>query len=217
MKYQSETITEQSPGGDGRYALALEWIEPLVLPKAVVYDLGQNMENNVFDRHDRRLFGVDLRGTGDADLRYPFPIASDAADGVIAMEILEHMKDRTDDPLQTFCYSGAKTLLCESFRILKPGGWFLLTTPNLSQYAAVWRLACGDAPAWVEHCREYAWNEISPMLLKVGFQIEQIESVLPFYEEQCPAEFANLLDRLCPNVPRLPVIFALSRKPLVTA
>jgi SAM-dependent methyltransferase len=215
MKYQAETITEQSPGGDGRYALALEWIEPLVQARAVVYDLGQNMQDNPFDRHVRRLFDVDLRGTGDADLRYPFPIADGVADGVIAMEILEHMKDRREDPLQTFCYSGAKTLLRESYRILKPGGWFLLTTPNLCQYAAIWGLARGESPAWVEYQREYAWREIAPLLEAAGFRIERLQAVLPHYEEQCPPEFAAVLDQLCPDVPRLPVIFALARKPEV--
>jgi SAM-dependent methyltransferase len=122
------------------------------------------------------------------------------------------MKDRRDDPLQTFTYSGAKTLLRESHRILKPGGWLLLTTPNLAAYGAIWRLACGESPAWVEHQREYAWNEVPRLLEEAGFRLERLEAALPFYEEQCPAEFAALLDRLCPDVPRLPTIFALARK-----
>lgn len=90
----------------------------------------------VHDRYDL-LVGIDFiplaRSDFDnayflrADLSYGIPLVDRVADTVTAIEVIEHMAD----PL---------LFVREAFRILKPGGEFILTTPNVRYVRQVFRL-----------------------------------------------------------------------------
>jgi SAM-dependent methyltransferase len=65
------------------------------------------------------------------------PIAADSADVVIMSELIEHVVD-TDATLE------------EAWRVLRPGGWLLLSTPNLAAWYNRALLAVGVQPVFSE-------------------------------------------------------------------
>ena len=213
LKYLDQFDATQCDGHERRYALSAEWIEPLLVPGAVVYDYGRG--DYPFAAMIRQSFpAVDLRTTGDADLRYPLPIESDSADGVCCMEVLEHMKDRSEDDPATFTYSGLRNLLAECLRILKPGGWLFLTTPNVSSYGCLWSHLKGESPQWyLPHVRELGFAETKRFLTEAGFHVDRFDGVDVWPATECPSDLVELVERLCPMMPRENCLFTLSHKP----
>jgi hypothetical protein len=78
-------------------------------------------------------------------------------------------------------------MMSEIYRILKPGGALLLTTPNAVSMNALVAMLRGSHPGSssrfpsrmsVErrHAREYTPTEISQLLLDAGFQVVHIET-----------------------------------------
>ena len=225
MNYLAEFDPRQCGGHELRYARSLEWLEPLLLPGAVVYDFGRGSyggstglygsgaEEWPFNAAVRRLFPVTLHSTGAADLRYPLLLPDAACDGVLAMETVEHMKDREED-VDTFRYSGVRNLLAEAFRLLRPGGWLFLTTPNGSQYGCAWRLLCGHSALWgLDHVREFGYCEIQQFVRDAGFTIERGDALDVWEKLECPPILSNLMDQLRPDLPRGDCTFLVARKP----
>ena len=79
--------------------------------------------------------GFDCR-PGRIDVEFPF--ADGSFDMVFAGEIIEHVAD-------------PDYLLCEIRRVLKPGGYLLLTTPNLVCWYNRLLVLAGVTPMFVEH------------------------------------------------------------------
>jgi 2-polyprenyl-3-methyl-5-hydroxy-6-metoxy-1,4-benzoquinol methylase len=95
-----------------------------------------------------------------------FPYENETFDAVVCSEVLEHLRH---DPMH---------MLSEINRALKPGGVFILTTPNIASHAALYRLLSGKHPQmWSQyygpsgdrHNREYAPKEVERMLMEAGF------------------------------------------------
>jgi 2-polyprenyl-3-methyl-5-hydroxy-6-metoxy-1,4-benzoquinol methylase len=86
---------------------------------------------------------------------------------VFAGEVIEHLVDTT-------------SFLKELYRVLKPGGSVILTTPNLASFENRVRLFLGMYPAWVEyrleggqgHVRAYTPGILKRHLRENGFHIE---------------------------------------------
>ncbi len=97
----------------------------------------------------------------------PFPAQS--FDGVLCCEVLEHL---TVDPV---------AMLAEIHRLLKPGGWFILTTPHVANLSNILHLVHGRniygryelvfGPTW-RHNREYTCDEVLDLLRSTGFRVE---------------------------------------------
>ena len=87
-------------------------------------------------------------------------------DIVIAREMIEHLPD----PL---------ACITEVFRSLKPGGQFVLTSPNRdSLHLRVNRmLGYQDFKCSFDHIKEFTFQEASDMLREVGFDIEETGGV----------------------------------------
>jgi SAM-dependent methyltransferase len=202
-------------GHDSRFAESVAWMEPHLRPGAEVVDFGRGLEENPFDTAIRKGFpDVRWRTTGDADLRYPLPHATASVDGVCLMEVIEHLRDRDESPADFWEYSGIKNCLSEAFRILKPGGWAFLSTPNGSRYTCAWNVVRGESPAWVRaHVRELGFCEFTTLLAEAGFVVERIQTLDVFDHQDYPAELAAVMDAICPYVPRGHSIFCLARKP----
>src|SRR3954471_11960035 len=102
----------------------------------------------------------------DEDLRLPFKLPDNQFDVVLAFEVLEHIKD---SPLRDtdigwiahFNFSGLQNVFAETFRVLKPGGLFIITTPNATSLDVLFKVVSGGHPPMHEpHVRELAPAEV---------------------------------------------------------
>jgi SAM-dependent methyltransferase len=131
--------------------------------------------------------------------RYPYPDAS--FDIVLCCEILEHLG------------SNPSHLLRESHRILKPGGYLMLSTPNAVRLENTLRMLRGEnvyAPysgygIYGRHNREYSPWEVGELLAVHNFEPDVI------VDDAYPHELAyRLTTKLFPR--RRDNLFALGRK-----
>ena len=127
----------------------------------------------------------------------PFPYLKEHFKTVLCCELLEHLPS---DPMH---------MMTEIHRILKPGGYLVLTTPNIASVRSIAAVLQGfhpqlfstylrpkDGETDARHHREYTAGEIRQLLENSGFEVTLLETG-PFREEPKP-EFAwveHLLDR----------------------
>jgi hypothetical protein len=123
--------------------------------------------------------------------RDPWPYEDDCFDLVTGMEILEHL---ALDPY--FFFS-------EAARVLKPNGYLLLSTPNVTSHRGVWKMLNGIAPysfgifvpsggVYGRHNREYAPRELPVLGQAAGFETVRLSTV-DVYERKCDPGTAELL------------------------
>lgn len=146
-----------------------------------------------------KLFGVDIDKRALADAKNfinnkhvkltlapaeKLPFKDNAFDRVVMSEVIEHVMDE-------------RTALNEVYRVLKPGGIFLLTTCNI-EYPFLWdpvnwtlqhlfktHIKSGFwAGIWNQHDRMYKTKDVNGLLEKAQFKILTIETLtswcLPF-------------------------------------
>ena len=107
-----------------------------------------------------------------------FPYPDDHFATVLCCELIEHL---FGDPMH---------LMCEVNRILKPGGHFVLTTPNITGLRGLAAILMGYHPGFfhaylrpdqtgegdARHNREYTPKEIHLLLVNSGFDVERLET-----------------------------------------
>ncbi len=127
----------------------------------------------------------------------PFPYQNEHFMVVLCCELLEHLPN---DPM---------FMMAEIHRILKPGGFLVLTTPNIASLRSIAAVLQGFHPQLfstylrpregetdARHFREYTCQEIRQLFENSGFEITLLETG-PFRDEPKP-EFGwveHLLDR----------------------
>ncbi|GIW06778.1 MAG: hypothetical protein KatS3mg060_1583 [Dehalococcoidia bacterium] len=147
------------------------------VPAGVVLDLGCGAGEGAASLADgRRVVAVDedREALAFARSRFPSPFfvqldgewlafADASFDGVISVEVIEHVQN-------------PERYLDEARRVLKPGGVFVLTTPN--------RLRSSPTPGsrWPEHLREYSPDELSRLLRGRFGDVELWGQSIPLYE-----------------------------------
>jgi SAM-dependent methyltransferase len=131
-------------------------------------------------RQGRRLRFQQAEGT-----RLPFAAAS--FDLVISIQLFEHL--HPDD---------AEPHLCETCRVLKPGGRYLLETPNKWAGPGDVSRFFSDRPEGF-HLREYSISELSRLMSRAGYA--QV-SVARWRREILSAEAAIRVERLWKLLPR---------------
>jgi SAM-dependent methyltransferase len=95
-----------------------------------------------------------------ADLNQPLPFADASLDGVGLVEVIEHIVR-------------AESLIEEIARVLRPGGWLVLTTPNVVHWTYRWRALTGHAPKQEGyHYRFFTRDRLERMLAERGFRLE---------------------------------------------
>lgn len=113
-----------------------------------------------------------------------YPYENQSFDTVLCCELIEHL---LSDPMH---------MMSEVNRILKPGGYFVLTTPNIASSRAISAILAGYHPSFfsayikpnpngdtdARHNREYAPREIEELLKASGFDVVRLETG-PFRDE----------------------------------
>ena len=129
--------------------------------------------------------------------RSPFPWERGTFDVVIANQVFEHLKN-------------IWLPLAEVHRVLKPGGHFVISVPNLASLHNRVLLALGVQPTSIRtlgpHVRGYTLSELVALLrLDGAFAIRAVVGVgfYPF-----PARAATPLARLWPGASHTPVVVA---------
>jgi SAM-dependent methyltransferase len=151
-------------------------------PPGHVLDLGcydgQLIASVVQPRDGERIFGLDVaqgplgsaraRGVlvARAQVERPLPFADGTFGAVVAAEVIEHVFD-------------TQSVLAEMSRVLAPGGWLLITTPNLVALSGRAKLLLGKSPANVEvdagpgtsgHIRYFTFDTLERLLREAGLE-----------------------------------------------
>jgi len=112
---------------------------------------------------------LDLKGK-PYTCRIPFD--TESVDFAFATEVIEHLTSPT-------------YMLQESHRVLRKGGYMLITTPNVSRVGSIFKLLAGKTnydrlmppgysdpeDEWRPHFREYSMDELIIFLHKAGFKV----------------------------------------------
>jgi SAM-dependent methyltransferase len=86
-----------------------------------IVNVGSGTDNRSYGRRVVRVDAFAPGATVRADLDRPLPFASQAFDGAVCTEVLEHVRD-------------SRRLLSEIARVLKPGAPLLITVPFVYHY-----------------------------------------------------------------------------------
>lgn len=126
-KWTADSGLVVSEGVDVRRLPRLRMILESLNPGGITIDMGATGQGHTVgelhsflkSNYKGRVIGVDFEGRPEvkADLNKDFPFKNGYADNVVAGAIIEYM----EVPLH---------FLKESFRVLKPGGRLVITTPN---------------------------------------------------------------------------------------
>jgi SAM-dependent methyltransferase len=112
------------------------------------------------DRERRGLFEVagQRRGALVADLGAPLPLADAALDGASLIEVIEHVL-------------AAEALVAELSRVVRPGGWLIVSTPNVVHWTYRWRALTGHPPKQEgRHVRFFTRRSLAALLARGGFR-----------------------------------------------
>jgi len=104
-----------------------------------------------------------LRATGRpalcADLNRGLPFANESLDGATMIEVIEHIVQ-------------AEALVAELARVIRPGGWLIVTTPNVVHIAYRWRALTGHPPKQEGyHYRFFTRDTLEELFREAGFQL----------------------------------------------
>lgn len=95
-----------------------------------------------------------------ADLNHPLPFRDGSVDGITLVEVIEHIVR-------------AEELVAEMARVVRPGGWLVLTTPNVVHWTYRWRTLTGHAPKQEGyHYRFFTQKRLEKLLGERGFVLE---------------------------------------------
>jgi SAM-dependent methyltransferase len=184
-----------------RYVASLRWI-PDGAGRVLDPAAGDRLFTDLL-AHFRR-YELEMPAFFDLE-REAAPYADDSFDGAILMEVLEHFKV---DPMFA---------LSELNRILKPGGFLLLTTPNLASWVSLHNLINHETPYIYglferqpnpdRHNREYTVHEVGKLAKAAGFRVERLEAITVY-----PAHDVVPPIRGIPSANRGDTTFLLARK-----
>jgi SAM-dependent methyltransferase len=112
-----------------------------------------------FNPHNAHSVGRDGRSALIADLNRSLPFRDLSLDGASLIEVIEHIV-------------GAEDLLQELKRVIRPGGWLVLTTPNVAHLTYRWRALTGHPPKQEGyHYRFFTKKTLRESVERAGFRL----------------------------------------------
>lgn len=130
-----------------------------------------------------------------AELRETITLDSGQFDAILLLEVFEHLKDieGASSHNATQCFTGPKHLLSEIHRILKPGSFLILTTPNVNSLAVLHNFFMKEPPYnYHPHPREYTKAEVLSLVRESGFE-EVRSQIIDVWNLKPEADKAKLL------------------------
>ena len=121
---------------------------------------------------ESRVLHGDLPIQQIADVILPFPDA--AFDVVLSFDVFEHIPDSDGH-------------LSEVRRVLKPGGWYLLQTPNKWSNTIFETIRWRSFTRWrADHCSLHSYAELRRRFTRQGFdvQVDDVPVMTEFYREK---------------------------------
>lgn len=136
-------------------------------------------------------------------LQSPLPFKNNTFDLVMAKQVIEHLVD-------------TRLFIEEIYRVIRPGGRLLLSTPNLASLSNRLRLLFGYYPGWMDyelgrgsgHVRYYTLSILEQQLNAAGFTIIKAmgtEIPLPMVGRLPPNRRPKMLQTLGERLPCLSV------------
>ena len=200
-----------------RMFITYKWLSEILLPdKLGMHVLELGGESVATDLWRADLPQVKWQNT-DFDLRFPWPLQDELADVIVATEVVEHLSDQPGELNEGFYQLGFRAALRESLRVLKPGGFLLITTPNAASIVHL-DLALKALPPWFYplHVREYTLNDVIYQLQNIGFEVQRkdiIHCLTTATNTDYTSQFMLLLAGGYPVINRGDDLFILARKP----
>ncbi len=152
------------------------------------------------------------------DIRLSWPITNQSIDLISCTEVLEHLSDLPKGLQESFEKTGLIATLKECYRVLKPGGYLFLTTPNAASVVQMINILAGKAPWYYSlHVREYTAEELLTELKSLGFEVKRWCAVHCLSVDQVidySPIFQVLLDHCLPTANRGDDIFLIASKPI---
>lgn len=184
---------------------------PQFLEKNNVLEIGGY---DVISKIIRTDFPENIYSNTSFELRDAFPLQDNSYDFILNLEVIEHISEPDCNWKQSFSFYGVKHLLQECYRVLKPGGVMLLTTPNSLSYTIMQRIF-EQQPPWLYflHYKEYTLNQVKELLEEAGFKINFIKTEYVYTTQDKHSYLQDFLNKQgFSNLERGDIIFALVKK-----
>ncbi|MFJ2339045.1 class I SAM-dependent methyltransferase [Pseudomonas protegens] len=147
-------------------------LDEFLSPTTKIVELGGESKITNYLKGELGL-SVDVYGQ---DLRYEFDVESSVYDLVLCLEVIEHIKDRTEtqgiNEVAMFTRSGVRNVFAESSRVLKREGLLFMTTPNACGVDSIAKLFLYQSPQiYAPHVKEYAAQELQQHAEEHAFEL----------------------------------------------
>jgi len=162
----------------GRYRVMRELLSQVTMPDMTILDLGAGRDAISSQIKCRSHVLLDIVATTApsvvCNFSHGLPLCDDSVDVVVAGEILEHMTE-------------SRRFLQEIRRVLRSGGWLVLSVPNIASLKYRLAFLTGRIPALAAradytyepdnpayprgHVRDYSFAEMRRVLADYGFRV----------------------------------------------
>jgi len=136
--------------------------------EVIAYDYDPQQYSSIAEAFNIKVFKCDLE-------RDSLNIPNESVDCAVLSEVIEHL-----NPYYV------SHLLAEVNRVLKYGGTFIITTPNIASLFRRIKLLLGKQPQYRYHVHEYTRSEVEKLLIEQGLKI-----LKSYYTEVNDLSFIN--------------------------
>lgn len=173
-----------------RYLMTIHYIIKHDMHHGIIFEAGQS---GYFTFLLQEVCGSSIIHT-DNNLQNSIAIEENYIDNILCMEVFEHISD--GEILHEFEFLGIFKMLTEFYRILKPHGKCILTTPNACGLYSFEKILQNRMPfSYAKHVREYSPNEIKLILNNFNFTLREVKTENVFVKK----DFSNTLNFLKKN------------------